>query len=442
MSIWGINIKKYSLFLMDTSIFLLSLYFALSIRRLEFVSVNYFISHIPTFLIIYIIFVAGMYIMGMYEVLQIGSRLKKIKSIIYVTFAAGLFGTTFFYLFHNDYTPKTVLVIQLGLLLTFSFLLRLISDFTNKNKIRLALIGAGKYKDEIEKVIRENNSFEIDNSVQSLIEDFDKYSEKNVTDIIKSKHLNILVLDLSDIKITKLLPSIYDMSKAGIKIMDISAFYEFIFKKTMLSSISYNWFFKEVKVDTKIYEVVKRSIDIILCIPILIVWAILHPWVWWTIKKGDGREVYSIQERVGRYNKKIFIKKYRSMTFTDAGVWHDNSVNKITEVGAFLRKTRIDELPQVFAVLKGDLSFIGPRTDNVNLWKNLETQIENYNLRYSVTPGLSGWAQVNMDYQPRTVEDTRERLKYDLYYIKNRSIILDIIIILKTIKTVLSREGS
>ena len=107
--------------MMDTSVFLLSLYFALSVRRLELVSINYFLSHIPTFLIIYIIFVAGMYIMGMYEVLQIGSRLKKIKSIIYVTFAAGLFGTTFFYLFHNDYTPKTVLVIQLGLLLTFAF---------------------------------------------------------------------------------------------------------------------------------------------------------------------------------------------------------------------------------------------------------------------------------------------------------------------------------
>lgn len=427
---------------MDTSVFLLSLYFALSIRRLELVSAKYFLSHIPTFLIIYIIFVIGMYIMGMYEVLQIGSRLKKLKSLIYVTFAAGLFGTTFFYLFHNDYTPKTVLAIQLALLLTFSFLLRLLSDLQNKNKIKLAIIGSSKYREEIEKAVKENNSFEIDNSVQSLIEDFDRYSEKNIIDIIKSKHLDILVLDLSDIKITKLLPSIYDMSKAGVKIMDISIFYEFIFKKAMLSSISYNWFFKEVKVDTKIYELIKRIIDLILCIPILVVWAIFHPWVWWTIKKDDGKEVYSVQERVGRYNKKIYIKKYRTMTFTDGGVWHDNSENKITEVGAFLRKTRIDELPQVFAVLKGDLSFIGPRTDNTNLWKNLESQIENYNLRYSVTPGLSGWAQVNMDYQPRTVEDTRERFKYDLYYVKNRSVILDIIIILKTIKTVLGREGS
>jgi lipopolysaccharide/colanic/teichoic acid biosynthesis glycosyltransferase len=117
-------------------------------------------------------------------------------------------------------------------------------------------------------------------------------------------------------------------------------------------------------------------------------------------------------------------------------------VNKVTEVGAFLRKTRIDELPQIFSVMKGDLSFIGPRTDIVNLGDKLSKEIINYNMRYSVTPGLSGWAQVNMDYQPRSVEDTMERLRYDLYYVKHRSIVLDFIIILKTIKTVLGREGS
>jgi lipopolysaccharide/colanic/teichoic acid biosynthesis glycosyltransferase len=190
-----------------------------------------------------------------------------------------------------------------------------------------------------------------------------------------------------------------------------------------------------------IYEFFKRIIDLILCIPIFVVWLLLHPWVTRQIKKEDGGEVYSIQERLGRYNKVIYIKKYRTMNFTDKGVWLEQSENKVTNIGRFLRRTRIDELPQIFSVIKGDLSFIGPRTDIVNLGEKLAKEVPFYNLRYSVTPGLSGWAQTMMDYQPRTVNDSIERLRYDLYYVKNRSLFLDLLIMLRTIKTILSREG-
>jgi lipopolysaccharide/colanic/teichoic acid biosynthesis glycosyltransferase len=252
----------------------------------------------------------------------------------------------------------------------------------------------------------------------------------------------MVIVDYSNSKSQNIFPYIYELKSKGVKVLDINYFYEYVYKKVSLDSVNYSWFFKEVKADAKIYEFIKRIIDISLCVPVFLIWLFLHPWVKYVIEKEDAGDVYSIQERLGRYGKKIYIKKYRTMSYTDNGEWLEQSQNKVTEVGKFLRRTRIDELPQIFAVLKGELSFIGPRTDIVNLGQKLASEIDHYNLRYSVTPGLSGWAQVNMNYQPRTVEDSTERLRYDLYYVKHRSVIFDIIIILKTIKTVLSREGS
>jgi lipopolysaccharide/colanic/teichoic acid biosynthesis glycosyltransferase len=117
---------------------------------------------------------------------------------------------------------------------------------------------------------------------------------------------------------------------------------------------------------------------------------------------------------------------------------------KITRVGNFIRKTRLDELPQFFNVLIGDLSFIGPRPEKPELAFTYESEIPFYNVRHLVKPGLSGWAQIYQDNPPKfglNIEDTKTKLAYDLYYIKNRSLLLDLKIALRTIKTLLSRTG-
>ena len=129
------------------------------------------------------------------------------------------------------------------------------------------------------------------------------------------------------------------------------------------------------------------------------------------------------------------------MTQNDNGVWLAQSENKVTKVGYFLRKTRIDELPQVLSVLTGDMSFVGPRPDIIDLGKKLEHEIPYHTIRNVIKPGLSGWAQVSQEKPPQSVEENKIRLSYDLYYIQNRSLGLDIKIALKTIKTLLSRVG-
>ncbi|OGZ06827.1 MAG: hypothetical protein A3D65_06725 [Candidatus Lloydbacteria bacterium RIFCSPHIGHO2_02_FULL_50_13] len=125
----------------------------------------------------------------------------------------------------------------------------------------------------------------------------------------------------------------------------------------------------------------------------------------------------------------------------DEGKQLGENKDRITAVGNILRKSRIDELPQLWNVLRGDLSLIGPRPEFPGLVKIYHEQIPYYNMRHLVKPGLSGWAQVHHEKPPHTLEETKDKLAYDLYYLKNRSLALDIKIALKTVKTLLSRTG-
>ena len=129
------------------------------------------------------------------------------------------------------------------------------------------------------------------------------------------------------------------------------------------------------------------------------------------------------------------------MRTNDGGIWPTENDSRITRVGRFLRNSRIDELPQFWNVFKGDISLIGPRPDIYDLGVKLSSEIPYYNIRNTIKPGLSGWAQISQELPPHSLDETKLRLAYDLYYVKNRSIMLDIIIVLKTIRTLLSRTG-
>jgi lipopolysaccharide/colanic/teichoic acid biosynthesis glycosyltransferase len=151
------------------------------------------------------------------------------------------------------------------------------------------------------------------------------------------------------------------------------------------------------------------------------------------------------QERVGRNGKSFTILKLRSMT-VDAekdGVakWAAANDSRVTRVGKFIRKTRIDELPQLFNVLRGEMSFVGPRPERPSFVSELKQSIPYYDLRHSVKPGLTGWAQVRFSYGA-SLEDATKKLHYDLYYVKNHSLMLDMLILFETVRVILRQEGS
>ena len=151
------------------------------------------------------------------------------------------------------------------------------------------------------------------------------------------------------------------------------------------------------------------------------------------------------QERVGLGGKTFQCIKFRSMR-TDAekdGVarWATKNDNRITRVGAFIRKTRIDELPQLFSVLRGEMSMVGPRPERPSFVAQLREQIPYYDLRHTVKPGLTGWAQVRFSYGA-SLDDARRKHQFDLYYVKNNSLLLDLQVLIETVSVVLFREGA
>jgi exopolysaccharide biosynthesis polyprenyl glycosylphosphotransferase len=194
-----------------------------------------------------------------------------------------------------------------------------------------------------------------------------------------------------------------------------------------------------------ISRVVKRIFDIAvgvlltaLTLPLMLATAV-------AIKLDTPGPVFYRQERTGLHGETFTLFKFRSMA-NDAEVagkpqWAQKRDPRITRVGAFIRASRIDELPQLFNVLRGEMSMIGPRPERPIFVDELAKVIPFYNHRGYVKPGLTGWAQVNYPYGA-SVEDAREKLAYDLYYVKNRGVLLDMIILLSTVRVILFREGA
>ena len=212
-----------------------------------------------------------------------------------------------------------------------------------------------------------------------------------------------------------------------------------------VSLVGYDWFLENLSLSPKVsYDLVKRMMDVIISLPLALLSLIFYPFVFLAIKMDDGGEIFIRQSRIGQDNKHVEIIKFRSMSGLDEGEEVLKSRRVVTKVGTFLRKSRIDELPQLWNVLKGDISLIGPRPEIPALALKYEEEIPYYNVRHLIKPGLSGWAQIYHDNHPHHGTDfseTKMKLSYDLYYIKNRSFFLDLKIALKTIKALLSRTG-
>jgi lipopolysaccharide/colanic/teichoic acid biosynthesis glycosyltransferase len=186
-----------------------------------------------------------------------------------------------------------------------------------------------------------------------------------------------------------------------------------------------------------------RFVDVLLSILGILLFLFVIPFILIGNLFANRGSLFYSQSRVGKNGKLFRIHKLRSMVKNaeaNGAVWATKNDTRITKFGKFLRKTRLDELPQFFNILKGDMSLIGPRPERPEFVKDLEEQIPFYAIRHVVRPGLTGWAQVNYPYA-NTIEEQETKLRYDLFYIKERSSFLDFKILIKTITTVLYFRG-
>lgn len=434
------------LFAGDIFFFLMSLWITLLIRYFDVPSYKLLINHIIPFSNLFLIWFIVFFIAGLYEKHTLIFRNKLPSTIFNAQIINSIIAVSFFYFFpYSDIAPKTVLFIYLAVSLILIYLWRVkIFPFVSKRKKESAiLIGSGE---EMQQILNETNKNEHSelNFVSFIdlneIDEIDFQSE--VIERIYSENIRSIVVDLKNKKIEVILPHLYNLIFSNVRFIDMDKLYESTFDRIPLSLIGYNWFLENISSSTHLaYDFLKRAMDVIVSIILGSISLIVYPFVIIAIKLDDKGPIFIIQERFGQGNRIIKMIKFRSMKVSDSGVWPTENDTRITKVGSFLRKTRIDELPQLWNVLVGDISLIGPRPDIIDLGKQLTQEIPYYTIRNLVKPGLSGWAQIKQDKPPHSVEETKMRLAYDLYYIKNRSLFLDLKIALKTIKTLTSRTG-
>jgi sugar transferase (PEP-CTERM system associated) len=233
---------------------------------------------------------------------------------------------------------------------------------------------------------------------------------------------------------------------SGVPITDLAGVYERVRGEVPIESLKASWLiYGQGFAQGGLRTFVKRSFDVVvsaamllLTLPLMLVTAL-------AIRLESAGPVIYRQERVGRGGRSFTCLKFRSMR-ADAEAdgtprWAGANDDRVTRIGRFMRKTRIDELPQLINVLRGEMSFVGPRPERPGFVGELKKTIPYYDLRHSVKPGITGWAQVRYSYGA-TVEDARKKLQFDLYYVKNHSLFLDLLILVETVRVVLFREGA
>jgi sugar transferase (PEP-CTERM system associated) len=264
--------------------------------------------------------------------------------------------------------------------------------------------------------------------------------------IIGLQRVNRIIIALDDRRGTLPVKLLLSMKSRGVRVQDGTEFYEQITGKIPIESLRLGALLfssgfrlsRSLVIYKRLASIVVSIIGLVLCLPVL-------PFVALAIKlTSPGRLLYH-QKRVGRNDIIFYCHKFRTMR-ADAEVdigptWTGDQDPRITSVGRFLRRTRLDEIPQLWNVLKGDMSLVGPRPERPEFIEWLKQEIPFYSLRHTVRPGITGWAQIRYKYGS-SLEDAKEKLRYDLFYIKNMSPGLDLLILMQTTKTILLGRGA
>lgn len=442
----------------DIALFIVSLWLTLAIRYFSLPTQEILNNHIVPFLLLTFGWILIFFIAGLYDKHTNFLKTRLVNRILNTQLVNILVAAFFFVVIPFGITPKTNLVIFLfvsSALIVF-WRLKIFPRFSPKTTHRALLIANGEEAEELVEEVNNNERYNY-----SFVRMVDDYTAMNTPDfeskllrVIEDERITIIVANPRGKYIEQLLPTLFDLAflKFEFTFLDFYKVYEDTFDRVPLSALRYDWFLEHVSQSkTGMYDFFKRGIDIIGSICIGTGFLLILPLIYLAMRIEGNKKVFMVQNRIGQFNVPVDVYKVQTMTANDSAsaTWTNEDAKKgnvITKVGGVLRKLSIDEVPQVWNILRGDMSLIGPRNDIQGLGHRLAEEIPYYNIRNFVKPGVTGWAQTHQHYMgdnisPQSIEETRMRLAYDLYYVKNRSLILDIEIALRTVKTVLSRFG-
>lgn len=313
---------------------------------------------------------------------------------------------------------------------------------------KVLLVGNGIMAQQMKEMVLEHSErFELVGTVEYPATSQAARSEdaQDIFETAKRLGANKVVISLTERRGVFPLQDMLSCKLSGIEVLDSPAMFERMTGKLLIENITPSWFiFSNGFRVTPLLRATKRTVDVILSAFGLLAFAPIGLLVALAIKLESPGPVFFRQIRVGQGDRNFSLIKFRSMCKdaekSSGAVWAQKDDCRVTRLGRILRKTRIDEIPQLVNVLKGEMSLVGPRPERPEFVKTLKERIPYYSERHYVKPGVSGWAQVRYPYGA-SVEDAVEKLRYDLYYIKNISIFLDFKIILKTIAVMLFCKG-
>ncbi len=446
------KIKKLILLVGDIAVLYLALFLTLLLRYGDRWPIQWHNHFIP-FTIVYFFALIVFYIIGLYDITLARNNLYFfiILAKALVINAAAAIGF-FYFIPYFGIAPKTNLFINLIIFAAFFTAWRQMYNHFIKREALLnnvLMLGQNQEAKELIGYIRDNPQLGYRIKKVAEIEEV-KILYDLIETLIQEK-IQVVVTTINPYKNTNLVRNLYQCLPLKITVADLPTFYEKITGKIPVSAIEEIWFLENLMTERKtFFEGIKRITDIVFTFILGLVTLILTPLIFLLIKLDSPGPVFLRQKRVGRDNRIFEIIKFRSMfalapdgsAEKNGAQWSKKKDERVTRVGKFLRKTRLDELPQLWNVLKGDMSFVGPRPERPEFAfsNELLAQIPFYQIRHAIKPGLTGWAQIKYPYAA-SVEDNLQKLQYDLYYIKNRSFIFELAIILKTIKIILSGGG-
>jgi exopolysaccharide biosynthesis polyprenyl glycosylphosphotransferase len=442
------KIKKILLLCGDIFFLYASLYLALMIRYTSIPDKTILEKHLAPFSFIFAIWILIFFIYNLYRLNLASQKTDFYKYSVQSFLTAGLISIIYFYLApQTQITPKTNLVIFILVFAVVFILWRNIYYTALKSympKEKVAVIGEAKKINFLVRELAENDhpGYKISFIIDRLSKEKHSYQNipvfnnmKELPNLITKKNINTLILASDPASSENLRNILFSSLHLKVNFVTLPQFYESVTGKIPLGIIDQTWFLQNLSEGGKAYfDTFKRFYDIIIAFIILLISLPLWPFLILAIKLTDRGPIFFKQTRAGQYGKPFQIFKFRTMT-------DKKNDQTITKVGSFLRKTRLDEIPQMINVLKGEMSFVGPRPERPELIKELEQNIPFYRERMLVKPGITGWDQISGEYHSPDIEDTWKKLQYDLFYIKNRSIYLDLSIILKTISTIVGKTG-
>lgn len=396
-------------------------------------------ANVLPFSIIFIVWLIIFFIAGLYDLRRLRNNLEFVKALWLTIATSAIVSILIFYAVpFFGITPKTnlfIFVVVFALIETVwrRAFNRTVSSGEAPNQV--LLIG-GAAAAEIERTINENA--QLGYQVRARMdESAAEKTPETLEKIVQEKGINCVVVSRSLKREGQLPAALYKFFAQGILVLDLPNFYEIVMRKVPLADLEETWFLENIESAAQLYDPLKRAWEFLAALIIGIVLLPFEILIAIIVAITSRGPVIYRQIRAGKNGKNFTLYKFRTMRMDaekHGAQWATKGDARVTGFGKFLRASHLDELPQLWNVLRGELSFVGPRPERPEFVSKLEAQIPYYETRLLIKPGVTGWAQLNHR-ADLDLEDVKQKLQYDIYYLKNRSLILDLAIIMKTLKS-------